>query len=460
MKIVIIGSGVYGSYVANLLVEKKIKCQIDLLEVGDENIKTEKDQGFYSKCKNLIYKGLSHGRFFGLGGSSNMWGGQLLFFSINDFKNPNKFLKEIIDLNIKFKHTVLKRFGLKNNDKEVFFSQSIFIKTGIWLSFFSRNFFKYFKISTKKNISVKKNHRLNKIFLNQDNSVKAIEVIINSKKEIVEYDYYFLCPGAFETARILLNSNCFNKKEIYFSDHIAREVFKISGTSKIKNMDFSFRRSKLSLLTKRMVGEFKGVSYYIHPVFNTNFPFFQSIKNIFYKREYSFFNFKNLFTGVVDGIKFVYIFILKQKIYIKDGEWSLFVDIENPTRESKVYLSDKVDEYGQKGLVVDYEIGGLSSKVYEEAIKKVTSFLDDDNINYELLIEDIKIEKYEDIYHPYKMFDDFKDVNDYFNKYSNMLIVNTGILPRSGGINPTAVLLPLIEEFINIKFSLNEYFNK
>lgn len=452
MKIAIIGSGVYGSYVANLLVEKKINCQIDLLEVGDKYIKTEKEQGLYSTCKNLIYKGLSHGRFFGLGGSSNMWGGQLLFFSINDFKNPNKFLKEIIDLNIKFKHTVLKRFGLKNNDKEVFFSENIFLKTGIWLSFFSRNFFKYFKINKKKDIVVKKNHRLNKICLNEDNSVKAIEVIINNNKEVVEYDYYFLCPGAFETARILLNSKCFNKKEIYFSDHIAREVFKIGGTSKIKNIDFSFKRSKLSLLTKRMIGEFKGVSYYIHPVFNTKFPFFQSLKNIFFKREYTLFNFKNLFTGIVDGINFFYIFIFKHKIYIKDGEWSLFVDIENPSTNSKVYLSDKIDRYGQKGLVVDYEIGDLSSKVYAEAIKNVSRFLDSDKIDYELLIDDIKIEKYEDIYHPYKMFNDFKDVNDYFNKYPNMLIVNTGILPRSGGINPTAALLPLIEEFINIKF--------
>jgi hypothetical protein len=34
-----------------------------------------------------------------------------------------------------------------------------------------------------------------------------------------------------------------------------------------------------------------------------------------------------------------------------------------------------------------------------------------------------------------------------------MLVVNTGILPRSGGINPTAALLPIIDEFINEKFS-------
>jgi hypothetical protein len=47
---------------------------------------------------------------------------------------------------------------------------------------------------------------------------------------------------------------------------------------------------------------------------------------------------------------------------------------------------------------------------------------------------------------------DFKSAEDYFSRFENMLIVSTGVLPRSGGINPTASILPLIEEFINNYF--------
>ena len=54
----------------------------------------------------------------------------------------------------------------------------------------------------------------------------------------------------------------------------------------------------------------------------------------------------------------------------------------------------------------------------------------------------------EDIYHPYGMFD-FNDVTDYYTRWSNMLVVTTGCLSRSGGINPTASMLPVVDDFIN-----------
>ena len=57
----------------------------------------------------------------------------------------------------------------------------------------------------------------------------------------------------------------------------------------------------------------------------------------------------------------------------------------------------------------------------------------------------------EDIYHPYGMFN-FKNLEDYYSKWNNMLVVTTGVLPRSGGINPTASLLPVIDDFVSKKF--------
>ena len=36
-----------------------------------------------------------------------------------------------------------------------------------------------------------------------------------------------------------------------------------------------------------------------------------------------------------------------------------------------------------------------------------------------------------------------------FSHWDNMLVVTTGILSRSGGINPTAAVLPLVDEFVN-----------
>lgn len=46
----------------------------------------------------------------------------------------------------------------------------------------------------------------------------------------------------------------------------------------------------------------------------------------------------------------------------------------------------------------------------------------------------------------------FTSIDDYFTKFQNMLVVNSGILPRAGGINSTAAMFPVVEEYINRYF--------
>ena len=93
--------------------------------------------------------------------------------------------------------------------------------------------------------------------------------------------------------------------------------------------------------------------------------------------------------------------------------------------------------------------------MYDTAKKQVADYLDANGVNYESEGEEIHVEKSEDTYHPYAMFmSDSKSIEDYFTRYSNLLIVNTGILPRAGGINTTASCMPLIEEYIG------EYYGK
>ncbi len=82
--ICILGAGTYGSYVANAISEKYPHFKILIIEVGNEHIKSEEEIGFLSVLKQGAYKGTNKGRFFGWGGTSSRWGGQLLFFSEND----------------------------------------------------------------------------------------------------------------------------------------------------------------------------------------------------------------------------------------------------------------------------------------------------------------------------------------------------------------------------------------
>ena len=92
-------------------------------------------------------------------------------------------------------------------------------------------------------------------------------------------------------------------------------------------------------------------------------------------------------------------------------------------------------------------------EVYNKAKEIAIKHLDNCKTDYEVLAEEINVQTCEDIYHPYGMFD-FQDMNDYYTRWNNMLVVTTGVLPRSGGINPTASLLPVVDDFISNSFKL------
>jgi hypothetical protein len=455
MKICVIGAGTYGSYVIDSLLSKYPNAKIDLLDVGDSSIKSESQIGYFSSLKKEIYTGLTDGRFFGFGGASTKWGGQLLTFSENDFAHPDLFMQDIIKLDIEHKKSMLKKFNIENNYPENHIADDLFTKTGVWLSVFNRNFFKIFKISKRKNVNIIAHSRVSRLFVDEKNSIQKVGYIQNGIEKEATYDYYFLTAGAFETARILLSSGI-TKEKVGFSDHLSQKVFKIKKSTLIGDEDYVFRMKGFSLITKRMIGEINGCSFYAHPVFNMDFPFFQSIKTILFKKQFTWEAIKGVFVNIPQIVAFVWSVLIKKRMFVLNNEWFIYIDIENPTKESFVALSKEKDVFGLQGLDVYYNIGEEAEDVYEKSKELVEKHLKDKGVVYEVVSEKIEVRNSEDIYHPYGMYCDYASVDDYFNRYDNMLVVSTGILSRSGGINPTAALLPLIDEFVNVRFKYNK----
>lgn len=455
MKICVIGAGTYGSYVIDSLLSKYPNAKIDLLDVGNSSIKSESQIGYFSSLKKEIYTGLTDGRFFGFGGASAKWGGQLLTFSENDFAHPDPFMQDVIQLNRKYKKSMLKKFNIENNYPENSIAVDLFTKNGVWLSILNRNFFKIFKINKRKSVTVIPHCRVSRLFVDEKKSIQKVVYIENGIEKQAKYDYYFLTAGAFETARILLSSDLIEDK-VSFSDHLSQKVFKIKKSTVIGDEDYVFKMKGLSLITKRMIGEIDGCSFYAHPVFNMDFPFFQSIKTIVFKKQFTWEAVKGVFVDIPQIVAFVWSVLIKKRIFVLNNEWFIYIDIENPTKESFVTLSKEKDSFGLQGLDVYYNIGEDAETVYKKSKELVEKHLKDNGVVYEVVLEKIEVHNSEDIYHPYGMYCDYSSVEEYFNKYDNMLVVSTGILSRSGGINPTAALLPLIDEFVNVHF----YYNK
>lgn len=163
MEIAVLGAGTYGSYVINSLIQRYPNAHITLFDVGDKTVKSEKEIGYYSSLKKAMYKGLTDGRYFGFGGASDKWGGQLLTYTENDFKQPDQFMKEVIVLDKKSKDEMLAKFKIRNNFPENHISDELFTKTGVWLSALHRNFFHWFKINKRKQVTILSHCRIVKL---------------------------------------------------------------------------------------------------------------------------------------------------------------------------------------------------------------------------------------------------------------------------------------------------------
>ena len=103
VQLAILGGGTYGCYLAKRLSEElPDDYSITLIDVGDNQTRSESDIGFSSTAKK--YKGAKQGRYFGIGGTTKMWGGQILF--LDEFDNPcqDALWERQIQINEKYKN--------------------------------------------------------------------------------------------------------------------------------------------------------------------------------------------------------------------------------------------------------------------------------------------------------------------------------------------------------------------
>lgn len=449
--VAVIGSGAYGSYIINALVKKDPSLQITLFEVGNENLKNEENIGYKTKMLAKKYLATSKGRFFGFGGATNKWGGGILLFSKNDFRSPIKFLSDIVDLNIKYKNIVYNKFGFKDTFEERIISNHFFTKHGIWLGYFRRNLYRYFNIASLKQVSIVSDARVIRIN-NKNNKVKRIIYIKDGIEYDRSFDFYFLAAGAFESHRLLLNSGISQSGRFTFSDHVSQQIFKIKGSTVIGKDDFALTVNGSSLRTNRIIGEVDGCSFFINPIFNKDYAFFQNLKLLLFKGVFTGNIFVSVLKDIPSALLFSYCFFIKKRIYVYKKEWYFYIDIENPRGQNYIQLSQENDKYDQPALELNFEVGEKASFVFNEAKRMLREYLDANGVEYEDCNADIQIQKVEDTYHPFGMMCDFASIDDYFTKFQNMLVVNSGILPRAGGINSTAAMFPVVEEYINRYF--------
>jgi hypothetical protein len=145
--------------------------------------------------------------------------------------------------------------------------------------------------------------------------------------------------------------------------------------------------------------------------------------------------------------------VIERKMFVKNNIWSFYLDIENPFLKNSIRLAQKKDRLGIDTLEVDYRINEDASLLLSKIEERIDEYLLANKVQFEKNMNTLNADSYEDIYHPYGMFD-FKSMTDYETRWNGLLVVSTGVLPRAGGINPTAALFPVIENFIENKLDI------
>ena len=466
IKICIIGCGTYGSYLLRCLSEKYDNdIEITVIEIGDEKIKDESEIGLAAESGSA--RAAQQGRYFGLGGTSARWGGQVLFFDERDNPLKQRDWDTIVDINNQYRQVVLQKV-LGNVPKiDTLMTDKGQEKTGIWLKYAKRNMFKALNKSVIASANILKNQRVID-FVFKNTTIRGV-VCENTEggKKTVEADVFYLTAGAIESCRLLLDMN--EKYKVitstdlgkHYGDHLSVELFKIKHKPIIDNTDFLPRLVKGSLVTKRwVVTDKNGRVGFAHPVLNKEVKVFTSIKRMLFGKQKIDFSLKDVFEGFEFLIRFAFNVLILKKMYAHRNTWSLQLEMEQAfPNDNSIGLSDQTDKFGQRVARLNWRVSDSDRQAIDEVKDYLQQKLDAENIEYAVVYDpNIEGTKIEDVYHPSGFirlgYDEnaVLDTNCCVKGIDNLYHFSTAMFPSVKSASPTAAGFCFIEHHLETVF--------
>ena len=467
-KICVIGCGTYGAYLTRGLVEKfGNDIELTIVEMGNEKIKSESEMGV--TADSGVARAAEKGRYFGLGGTSARWGGQVLFFDERDNPKNEADWHTIVDVNNQYKNHVLQNLLGDRVKIDGQLSDKGNEKTGIWLKYTKRNMFKHLDKTFLKRIQLVKNQRVTSFIF--DNT-KINAVLCQNTEGVstrIEADVFYLTAGAIESCRLLLalndEHNIIKSTDLgkHYGDHLSVELFKIKGHKPVigtTNLLPTIMNG--SLMTKRLIVADKNNRIgFAHPIFNKEVKVFTSIKRLLFGQQKIDFNVKDIFEGLEFLARFAFGVVFLKKMYAHRNNWSLQLDIEQAyPNENSIDLSKKMDKYGQKAARLNWKVCETDKKAIEDIKNDLQTILDRQGVDYTVVYDpNIEAVKIEDVYHPVGFIRLGHDDNAVLDPdcrvkgIDNLYHFSTAMFPSAKSINPTAAAFCFIEQHLNTVFT-------
>ena len=475
-KVCIIGCGTYGAYlIKRLSQEYGNDVQITVIEMGNETIRNETEIGITAESGQA--RAAQQGRYFGLGGTSARWGGQVLFFDERDNPKQDKDWASIIAINNTYRRRVLKNVLGNVPKMDALMDDSGMEKTGIWLKYTKRNMFKALDKTTLANVHVLKNQRVTDFVFENRKIMAAVCQNTEGGVTNIEADVFYLTTGAIESCRLLLSIN--EKHQLmtstdlgkHYGDHLSVPLFKINKTTLIGKTDFLPRFFKGSLVTKRwVVTDKNGRVGFAHPVFNSEVKVFTSIKRMLFGKQKIDFKLKDVVEGLEFLVRFGFNILFLKKMYAHRKTWILRVEMEQTfPNENSIRLSEKTDAYGQKVAQLNWQVSAADKKSIESVKNDLIQRLNTEGSHYEVIYDpNIEGTKIEDVYHPSGFIRWGSDDNAVLDTdcrvkgMANLYHFSTAMFPSVKSASPTAAGFCMIEhhlETVSLKDNKTKDFN-
>ena len=463
MKICVIGFGTYGTYLTKRLIEKfGDKVQITAIEIGNEKTQNEAEIGIGSESENA--SAAKRGRYFGLGGTSARWGGQVLFFDERDNPKNNADWNFIVDVNKKYRQTVLENLLGKSTQINSLFDTDTDVKTGIWLKYSKRNVLKLLDKNILKSVEVIQKQRVTDFKFNNS----KIEAVVCQNTEGVtqttEADVFYLTAGAIESCRLLLdiqnkhNLNLSSDLGKNYGDHLSVELFKVKNhVPNIAGKDFLPRIINGNLKTTRLIAAAKnGNMGFVHPIFNKDVQVFSSIKKMLFGQQKMDFTFKDILIGFEFLVRFGFDILIRKKMYVHRNNWSIQLDIEQSfPNPNTISLSPRNDKFGQKTARLNWSIQDNDREAIEDIKEQIRRWLEENNVDFSTVFgQNTEGSKIEDVYHPVgfmRLGEDENAVLNFENRVNgikNLYHFSTAMFPSAKSINPTGAGFCFIENHL------------
>ena len=502
-KVCIVGAGTAGIFLAQQL--SRLGFQVVMLEAGDALARKPEDVDQKCEQRGIRYRGADLGRSFGLGGTSALWGGQMIPLAESDM-GPRPAVGfdawPIRHAEVAAYFPVVRQqlnlgvgsgaSGAENSSQQANrfaalrkLGRNFDLRLSEWLPFKKRNFAKGFADTLARDAAVT-------VWLNAtvvgmtwsgfsaNSQIETITAVSpNGRRLLVRPSVVVICAGALESTRLLLEFDEATGGSIttdgaplgrYFADHLSVTCGRfVCRDWRRFNLAVGPIFEKGVMRTPRM--ELTGsaqerlalTSAFAHFTFvtqgNTGFDVVRSIlrRRQGEQRGVSF-SPQLLWRVIADLVAMAYWRGVYRRLWIpRKAELLLQVDIEQtPNAESRLTLSQQRDALNRKRLVIDWQIKPADVRV----IRRVAEITIDAWQNSSLreiadlqLILPTDFESFAslyDVYHPTGSLrmgtssaNSIVDQNLRLWRTNNCYVTTTAVFPSAGSANPGLTHLAL-----------------